>query len=179
MTTIIVGTNRAGNEAQKFAPVVQELLAALGEESQVLRMEDVPAEVLHAGMYEKDGQTPAIRALQDQYITAAERMVFIVPEYNGSYPGVLKLFLDAVSVRDYKLNFKRKPMALIGVSTGRAGNLRGLDHLTGSLMHMGGYVVPNRLPISNIKSLMNAEGAVSDAKTIEALRGLMEDLVGY
>jgi NAD(P)H-dependent FMN reductase len=46
-------------------------------------------------------------------------------------PGSLKLFIDACSVREYKQNFKGKKAALVGIASGRAGNLRGMDHLTG------------------------------------------------
>jgi chromate reductase, NAD(P)H dehydrogenase (quinone) len=103
--------------------------------------------------------------------------VYIVPEYNGGFPGVLKLFLDACSVREYKKTFKGKKAALVGIATGRAGNLRGLEHLTGILNHVGTVVLPNRLPISSIEKLMDDDGIIRDPATLKVIEKQMDEFL--
>jgi NAD(P)H-dependent FMN reductase len=107
--------------------------------------------------------------MQDQYLIKAEKLIFVSPEYNGSFPGSLKHFLDVFSVREYKPTFSGKKAALIGVAGGRAGNLRGMDHLTGVLMHVGTSVYPNRLPLSSIGNHVENDRLteVSIQKTID------------
>ena len=67
------------------------------------------------------------------------------------------MFFDALSVRKYGESFKGKKVALIGVSAGRAGNLRGMEHLTGFLNYLGMIVYPDKLPISNIEQQLEGD----------------------
>ncbi len=101
--------------------------------------------------------------------------MFVAPEYNGSFPGILKVFLDAVHP---DLN-RNKKAALIGVSSGRAGNLRGMEHLTGVLNYLGIHVHPNKVPVSSVTNLMNAEGQIKDENTIKILEKHAIDLINY
>ena len=60
----------------------------------------------------------------------------------------------------FDISESRKPGAgkkalLTGVSTGRAGNLRGMEHLTGILHYMRVIVHPNKFPISVVDRLFN------------------------
>jgi chromate reductase len=82
----------------------------------------------------------------------------VSPEYNGSFPGVLKLFLDALSVKDYKKTFSGKRVSLIGVASGRAGNFRGMEHLTGIFNYLNMIVMPNKLPISSVEKVIDEKG---------------------
>jgi NAD(P)H-dependent FMN reductase len=56
------------------------------------------------------------------------------------------LFIDSVKPELYK----NKTFALVGVGTGRGGNLRGLDQLTNVLHYLGADVVSFKLPLSRI-----------------------------
>ena len=178
MLTVVSGTNRRNSEtlyfARHYAAVARELA---DEPVELLSMEDVPAAALHVDMYSKDGQDSSVAELQDRYITPAGRFIFLLPEYNGGMPGVLKLFLDAISVRHYAENFKNKKAALVGIASGRAGNLRGLDHLNGVLQHMGTVVLPNKLPISSIGGMRDAAGSIIHADTRKAIRQQVEQLL--
>jgi NAD(P)H-dependent FMN reductase len=88
--------------------------------------------------------------LVDKYITHVDRFIVISPEYNGSFPGVFKAFLDAL---DPKL-FNGSKVGLVGVSTGRAGNLRGMDHLSDIFNHLNSTVMPFKLPISRLNEFL-------------------------
>ncbi len=179
MITIIVGTNREDNECQRFAELYLAMIEEKGKAAQILSMEDLPSDFYSNKMFEKDGQHAEIAVLQNQYIINADKFLFVVPEYNGSIPGILKLFIDAISVRAYKQNFKNKISVLTGIATGRAGNLRGLEHLTGMLMHMGGLVHPNRLPISSIKKVMDKHRNIVHNDTLKTMQKQVEDLLDF
>ena len=97
---------------------------------------------------------PSVLELEKKWLLPAEKYIFISPEYNGSIPGVLKCLID---VSDVKKVWKGKKALLTGVSTGRAGNLRGMDHLTGIMHYVGTVVHPNKLPISIVDTLFNEE----------------------
>lgn len=168
MITVISGTNRQGSECLSFAKKYTALLKANTEEEvKLLALESIPHDWFHAAMYAE--QTPSLTALQDEYVLPADKMVFVIPEYNGSFPGAVKLFIDACSIRSYAQNFQGKKAALVGIASGRAGNLRGMEHLTGVLNYLGTTVMPDRLPISSISKLKNEQGEITDQDTIKTM----------
>jgi chromate reductase len=113
--------------------------------------------------------------LLEEFIIPAEKFVFIVPEYNGSFPGILKLFIDAI----HPDTNRGKKAALVGVATGRAGNLRGLDHLTSVLHYLGIYVHPNKLPISSVTTLLDQNGILKDDATEAVLNKQIKEFVHW
>ena len=49
-------------------------------------------------------------------------------------------------------------LVLVGVADGRAGNLRGMEHLTGILQYLKLHVYHNKLPISVINKVFDESG---------------------
>jgi len=180
MITIISGTNRRNSEAQKFAKHYQKtLVSKCNKPVKLLALEDIQHDWFHPGMYDDGGQCETLAALQDEYILPAGKFVFIVPEYNGGMPGALKLFLDACSIRNYRKNFSGKKAALTGIAAGRSGNLRGLDHLTSILNHMGAVVFPKKLPLCTIDTIMDGEGSITDADTLDAIERQIDSFLKF
>jgi chromate reductase, NAD(P)H dehydrogenase (quinone) len=180
MITVISGTNRKSSEALHFAKHYFNLLAAKSNEPvKLLALENIPHDWFHPDMYEKGQQTPSLTALQDEYMLPANKFVYVIPEYNGGFPGALKLFLDGCSIREYKPTFAGKKAALVGVATGRAGNLRGIDHLTGILHHVGTLVLPQILPISSIEKLMDDDGNITDPGTLKAIEKQVDAFLAF
>ncbi|MEN0006610.1 MAG: NAD(P)H-dependent oxidoreductase [Bacteroidota bacterium] len=180
MITVISGTNRKGSECIHFAKKCVELLQSLtDEEIKLLALEDIPHDWFHADMYAKGKQSASLQALQDEYMIPANKFVYVISEYNGGFPGAVKIFLDGCSVRAYSETFKGKKAALVGVASGRAGNLRGMDHLTGVLHHVGTIVMPNKLPISSIGKLTDDTGAITDESTVDTMKKQMEQLLAF
>lgn len=177
MITVISGTNRPGSRTLLFAAHYLGQLRALGREAQLLDLAEMPFDHYARNMYDPKAMSSELLALQNRFVLGVEKLVIFVPEYNGSYPGVLKLFIDGISVNEYPRNFTGKHVALVGIASGRAGNLRGMDHLAASINHMGGWVLPNKLPLSNVETLVDAEGQVTDTNTITALESQARELI--
>ncbi|PHK99977.1 NADPH-dependent FMN reductase [Neolewinella marina] len=176
MITVISGTNRPESRTRLFADYFVSILDELGQSPRLLDLADIHHGYVQEEMYTGKPGDPRLHDLQREYIQPTRKFAVFVPEYNGSYPGVLKLFLDGISVLDYAGNFNGKHVALIGVASGRAGNLRGMDHLADVFAHMGAWVLPNRLPISGVENLLSGD-ELSDADTKNALRLQAEQLI--
>lgn len=182
MIAIISSTNqRASNTLRVSEQVLHFFHKQLDghEEVKLLSLEELPGDMIHPDMYTSDGQSPVVSRLQDEFVIPASKYFFVVPEYNGSFPGVLKTFIDACSVRDYKGTFMGKKAALAGISSGRAGNLRGMEHMTGILNFLGITVMPNKLPISRIETLVDKDGYLSDLETLKVLEAQVRDFIDF
>ncbi len=157
--TIISGTNRIGSRSEKVAAEYQKILGEKGIDACILSLKDL--DVLH--------RTPEFLKIENEVLIPTQKFIFIIPEYNGSFPGVLKAMIDNSDV--LKVWYHKKAL-LTGVSSGRAGNLRGMDHLSASLHYMKMNVHYFKLPISRINEVMNADGRLND----ETLKGIDEQL---
>ena len=146
MITIISSTNRPGSSTLKVARYYQKRLLDKGLEAGILSMAQLPANVLETDLYGK--RSAEFQQIQD-IVLATDKFIFIIPEYNGSFPGALKVFIDACSFPD---SFYEKKAALVGISSGKYGNIRGIDHFTGVCHYVHLNVMPLKLHIPNIKT---------------------------
>ena len=170
MITIISATNRPNSNTAIFAKYYfQELKKKSKKEVKFLSLTALNEITTPTGMYQADTQHDKIRQLQKEYLLPAEHLVFVSPEYNGSFPGILKYFIDALSINQCKETFFQKQALLAGIATGRAGNLRGMDHLSHILMHLGMYVHPTQMPYSSVGGLIE-NGKLRDKDTRKTVR---------
>ncbi|GAB4252166.1 MAG: hypothetical protein Kow0079_06780 [Vicingaceae bacterium] len=169
MITIISSSNRKNNNTQIIAKELFNIIRSKQLPAQYFSLEDLPENFKLSDIYEYDNSP--LQKIIDDYIDSADVLIFVMPEYNGSYPGVLKVFIDAVKPQ----YFKGKKVGLIGVASGRAGNLRGLDQLTNVFNYMGAHVAPYKLPISGIENLIE-ENRLVDKETRNVLENFVDRL---
>lgn len=164
--TIISGTNRKDSNTLKIAEVYRELLKEEGIEALLLSL---------VGMNTLE-RTSELKDVEKKYLIPATKFIFIVPEYNGSYPGVLKALMDN---SDIEKAWWRKKALLTGVSVGRAGNLRGMEHLTGVLHYLKMTVYHDKLPISVVNRLLDEQGKLTDPSTLKVVRKQLEEFIAF
>jgi chromate reductase, NAD(P)H dehydrogenase (quinone) len=166
MITIISGSNRANNNTKKVAQAYKKILDSKNVAAQIFALDE----------HEVIARDKSFEKLEADFLLGIEKFIFVLPEYNGSYPGILKLMIDNTDVGKV---WRHKKALLVGVSSGRAGNLRGMEHFTGSLMHMQTTVHPNRLPISLIHTLLNEENVLSHEPTLNMITAQIEEFIKY
>jgi NAD(P)H-dependent FMN reductase len=150
--TVVIATNRKDSVTSRVAHFILQILNEQNMNAQLLDLGDLPSDFLNPAMY---GQRSNLfmRIFNDRILNA-QHLLFVIPEYNGSYPGVLKLFLDASPVRE----LKDKSASIIGLSDGHAGNMRGQDHLTGVLHYLKMHVHYHMPKLSGISKAFDSSG---------------------
>ncbi|MHA4896892.1 NADPH-dependent FMN reductase [Pedobacter sp. PWIIR3] len=171
MLTIISGTNRAGSNTLKVAKYYQKTLATKGLDSSILNLEDLPDNLLATDLYGK--RSKEFASILNR-VAETTKFLFIIPEYNGSFPGVLKLFIDAC---DFPESFYNKKAALVGVSSGKYGNIRGIDHFGGVCSYLHLHVLPLRIHIPTIKTEIDENGNFYKEDTLRFTGEQMDKLI--
>ena len=166
MYTIISGTNRPGSNSLKVATQYKNILESRGIEASVVSLEGL----------DLNKKSEKLHNLEHDLLIPSSKFIFILPEYNGSFPGSLKVMID---LSDYKKVWYGKKALLTGISTGRAGNLRGMDHLAGSLNFLHVTVHPNKLPISDVDKLINGSGLIKDQPTVQAMEKQVDEFIRF
>ncbi len=174
MITIICATHRPQNQTLRVVEKYREILESMGETTSVLQMTELPENFMHNDSFGK--RTRVFEEIIHKNIVAARGFVIVSPEYNGSYPGIFKAFLDAVKPEVWF----GKGVALVGVASGRAGNLRGMDHLTDVMHHLRAEVFSMKVPISRLFELVPVEDTGFDhAETVEVLMEQAKGFIGF
>ena len=164
MYTIISGTNRLGSHTEKVALIYQHILKQKNIDAKIFSLKGLILPTDREILLQKEREI----------FVPTDKFIFIIPEYNGSYPGVLKMMIDYTDTNTW--HFKKA--LLTGVSTGRAGNLRGMDHLADTLHYLKMTVHYNKLPISSISRIMNAEGML-DNDTLKVIHKQLDEFILY
>ncbi len=150
MITIVVGTNRKDSVSQLVATQYAEILKKYGVVSSILNLTDLPHDYIISCLYENVGMNDEFNKIRT-LMNDSEKFVYVIPEYNGSFPGVLKAFLDGL---DRAKALAGKKCALVGISAGDQGAGLALSHFTDILNYCGTNVLAYRLRIPKISDLM-------------------------
>ena len=174
MITIISCTNRKLAVSRKISEFYQELLEQEEISSHILDLQDLPEDFVQSALYENSGSNRDFNQLTD-LIKQSDKFVFVVPEYNGSFPGVLKAFIDGL---DYPNPLKDKKCALVGLSSGVQGGALALSHLTDILNYLGMHVLALKVRMPQIEKVFS-NGIVSDKMLLQLLDMQVKDLIRF
>jgi chromate reductase len=157
MISIISSTNRPDSQTLKVALFYKELLDYNGAEAQIIDLSLLPADFAFSALYHNQGKNEVFNSFVKK-INESEKFVFIVPEYNGSFPGILKTFIDGM---EFPASFKNKKCALLGISSGTQGSALALSHLTDIFNYMNMYVLPSKPRLAKVETVFH-NGKVTD-----------------
>lgn len=173
MITIVSGTNRPGSNTLKVAKYYQQAMADRGINTNLLSLDSLPENTIQTDLYGK--RSAAFKSILD-LVNQTEKFVFIIPEYNGSFPGVLKVFIDAC---EFPASFYDKKCCLVGISSGKYGNIRGIDHFGGVCSYLHLNVMPLRLHIPAIKTELNEQNTFFREDTLKFTTEQIEKFILY
>ena len=170
---IISGTNRPNSNALRLARIVEAHYRGLQVPVELYSLAELPREVFDGSVYAT--KPPAFVAVQQRVLDASGLHV-ITPEYNGSFPGVLKYFIDLLKFPE---SFDRKPVAFVGEAAGTWGGLRSVEQLQLVFGYRNAHVYPDRVFIPGVNKLINPDGQLTDPAVADRLRKQVDGFVGF
>lgn len=173
MITIVSGTNRKNSRSLVLSKYYFNLLSEKGIESQILDLNQLPADFAFNALYENSGKHEDFNEFR-QTVEQSNKFIFVVPEYNGSFPGVLKTFIDGLKYPD---SFTGKKAMLVGISSGMQGGALALSHLNDILNYLNMNVFGTRFKIPLIESKFN--GSFTDPKLEELAKIQIEGFLKF
>ena len=157
MITIISSTNRPDSRSRILSEIYASLLRERQVDHTILDLSELPIDFTVTALYDNSGKNEAFNQLAN-FISSSEKFVFIVSEYNGSFPGVLKAFIDGLA---YPNSFRHKKGALVGISSGTQGGLLAMSHLTDVLNYLGMHVLASKVRIPQIEKQLDTTQSLS------------------
>lgn len=175
MITIVSSTNRNESLSFQISLLYQQILKSMNKASKIINLNDLPPDFTSTALYENAGRNVAFNEFR-MLMKNSNKYVFVVPEYNGSFPGVLKAFIDGL---EYPGTFVNKKCALVGLSSGVQGGGLALSHLTDIFNYCGMHVLALKVKLARIEANMNDDQEVTNKLYMDLLTQQARQLIDF
>jgi len=168
----VSGTNRPDNYTSRALAVTLDEIRKVDPDARVEIVDGRQVQLAFPGA----APTADAQKLQT-LLREAAGVVMATPEYHGTFSAFTKLIIENLG---HPSALRNKPVALLGVAAGRIGAIKSVEHLRSVLAHVGALVIPGSISVAGIQTAFDRNsGAITDAPTEEALRGLGRALVTF
>ncbi len=172
--TLICGTNRNDAVSLFITELYENILRQQGCETILVNLSQLPPDFAFSALYHNYRKNEAFNHYVNVMLET-KKYVFVVPEYNGSFPGALKTFIDGL---EYPNTFRNKKGALVGIASGGFGASLALSHLTDILNFCGLNVLAYKPRLDHIEHNI-ANGTLTNQKYLQMLEKQAKMLVEF
>jgi NAD(P)H-dependent FMN reductase len=164
---VILGTSRQGRASEHAARfVIQEVSQRPDMTTELVDIREIRLPIDDAGEAIKDAKFSAT-------VERADGLILVVPEYNHSFPGLLKHVLDT-NLKEYI----HKAAGVCGVSAGPFGGARMIENLLPVLRELGLVAIFSDVYFGNARTLFDpATGRITDPSYAGRLKKFVDELV--
>lgn len=163
---VILGTTRKGRMSAHAARfMVEQIQTRPGVATELIDLAELPMPIDDAGEEIKD-------AAFSRWMALADALVIVTPEYNHSFPGLLKHVLDSC-LKEYI----HKAAGIVGVSAGPFGGVRAIQDFLPVIRELGLVNIFWDVNFGNVSSVFDASGKLLDPAFIKRADKFLDELV--
>ena len=163
---VILGTARQGRESEHAAQFVFEQTKKRAKvETELIDVRSLPMRLDDAGEQMKD---PAFSATVER----CDGLIIVTPEYNHSFPGLLKHALD-MNLKEYI----HKAVGICGVSAGAFGGARVIEHLLPVMRELGLVAIFEDVNFGKVGTLFDERGNLLDENYVRRVDKFLDELI--
>ena len=164
---LILGTVRQGRMSEPIAKfILEQVLQYQGVETELIDIRKLPIPLIDAG---PNAKIPGF----SEVVQRADGLIIVTPEYNHTYPGLLKHVLDL----NYK-EYLHKAVGICSVSAGSFGGVRAVEALLPTLKAFGLGTIVTDLNFGNVERIVDESGHLIEPETyIRRFKRFMTELV--
>ena len=180
---VFAGSTRSGSWNRKLAQVTSAMARSAGAEVTHLELADYDVPMYNADLEARGTPPDVIRLKQAMYEHAA--WIICTPEYNASYPALLKNTLDWVSSpikgdplwNDDFRSTRGKVVGVLSASPGALGGLRSQAHLVPLLFNLHCWVCPKVYALGRAADAFDAQGGLVSEAARHGVQGVIDEVL--
>lgn len=163
---VILGTTRKGRMSAHAARfMVEQIAKRPAILTELIDISEVPMPIDDAGEDIKD-------AAFSEKMALADALVIVTPEYNHSFPGLLKHVLDSC-LKEYI----HKAAGIVGVSAGPFGGVRAIQDFLPVVRELGLVDIFWDVNFGNVASVFDQRGNLLDQAFVKRADKFLDELV--
>jgi NAD(P)H-dependent FMN reductase len=163
---LILGTARQGRQSEHVARFVfEQTKKRAGVETELIDVRALPMRLDDAGEQMKDAKFAST-------IERCDGLIIVTPEYNHSFPGLLKHALD-MNLKEYI----HKAVGICGVSAGPLGGARAIENLLPVMRELGLVTIFEDVNFGNVGTLFDERGNLLDQNFIRRVDSFLNELI--
>lgn len=180
---VFAGSTRQQSYNRRLARAVAEIARAQGAEVTHLELADYDVPLYNADL-EAQGTPEPVMQLKEIF-WAHPAWIICTPEYNASYPALLKNTLDWVTSpvkahahwNDAFRASRGKVVGMLSASPGALGGLRSQSHLAPLLLNLKCWLAPENFALGNAGQAFDEQGQLVDAKARERVEAVVRQVL--
>ena len=180
---IFAGSTRQDSYNRKLAKAAAEIATGQGAQATLLELADYDIQLYNADLEARGTPPDVIRFKQALHSHAA--WIICCPEYNGSYPALLKNALDWASSPvkgdpvwgDGVLPFRGKVVGMCSASPGGLGGLRAQSHLAPLLLNLECWLAPRSHAVSRAADAFDAQGKLMHPQDQQGVQAVLSQVL--
>ena len=163
---VILGTTRKGRMSEYAARfMVRQIEKRNGVKTELIDICKLPMPIDDAGDGIKD-------AAFSEKMVMADALVIVTPEYNHSFPGLLKHILDSC-LKEYI----HKAAGIVGVSAGPFGGIRAIQDFLPVIRELGLVNIFWDVNFGNVSSVFDQSGNLLDQAFVARADKFLNELI--
>lgn len=166
--TIISSSTRIGRVSHRVALALEKQIRRAGHQAEVIDLAELNLPPFEA-RYSSLGNKPESWIRTMNSLVESDGLIFLTPEYNGTFSSGLKNFIDVFS----KEGFTGKPIGVATGSAGAMGGVRAVHQLQHVILSLGAYPQPQTLMVGEMKKKFDETGELID----DAFKNRFENFV--
>jgi NAD(P)H-dependent FMN reductase len=170
--TIVLGTARKERKSERVYIALQQIFADIDKVSvtavDVRDYVTLPETVPNWGV----GGSNEVPTKWKEVVEKTDAFLFILPEYNHSFPGEWKILVDSLSSE-----YAGKAAYVVGVSAGAFAGARVSDHVKTVLIELNFTVSKMGLLIGSVGDALSQEGVIQDQALAERIEKFAQKVV--
>ena len=171
--SVLLGSVRSGRQSHKVAAYLTGQLHQRGIQADYIDLAELPLPIM-GSRGGKSRKSETNRQLIGHSLAEADALLFVSPEYHGSYSGVLKNALD-----HFRAEFVRKPIGVVTVSSGKMGGINASIQLQHLILSLGAYALPLKLLIPEVTESYDGSAGPAHANLREAAAGFLNEFLWF
>lgn len=180
---VFAGSTRQGSWNRKPAREAAAIAAATGTEVTHIELRDFDVPMYDADL-EARGTPPGVMRLKE-ILSAHPAWLICTPEYNASYPALLKNMLDWVSSpvagdplwSDGMRATRGKVVGVLSASPGALGGIRSQGHLVPLLFNLQCWVAPTTFALGRAATAFDAQDRLADEASRIRVQAVIDEVV--
>lgn len=173
--TIISGTNRPSSNTKKVAGYIEaRLRERVGSDPIAqLDLKELPQEIFRPEAYAQKPES--FKDFEDKILNA-KAIISVLPEYNGSAPGVFKTFIDMLP---FPQSLQQTPCAFVGISAGRFGALRAIEQMQQVFCYRNAFNFPESIHIMDVSNSIDENGKPKEEFVLNLSQQILDRFVDF